>query len=153
MDQICAVRRQHSALFPPKVFQNDRAGSGRLCDPHSRLYPTCSSKSASFSKFSSSILYFISTFRQSLPNITNLLLTLPRLGNPYLSQSSYSILSEIFALPIQDESIDMNDQISAVLKAVLASPPSKADATLSPACVQVLGTAMTSYHSTDSNAA
>lgn len=47
----------------------------------------------------------------------------------------------------------MNDQISEVLKAVLASPPSKADATLSPAWVQVLGTAMLSYHSTDSDAA
>lgn len=47
----------------------------------------------------------------------------------------------------------MNDQISEVLKAILASPPSKADTTLSPAWVQVLGTAMISYHSTDSNAA
>ncbi|KAJ7680501.1 armadillo-type protein [Mycena polygramma] len=89
----------------------------------------------------------------SLPAITNLLLTLPRLGNPYLSQSSYSILSELFALPVEDESVDVNDQISEVLKAVLASPPSKADATLSPAWVQVLGTAMVSYHSTDSDAA
>ncbi|KAJ7496027.1 armadillo-type protein [Mycena galericulata] len=89
----------------------------------------------------------------SLPAITNLLLTLPRLGNPYLSQSSYSILSELFALPIEDESVNVNDQISDVLKAVLASPPSKADATLSPAWVQVLGTAMVSYHSTDPDAA
>jgi ribosomal RNA-processing protein 12 len=47
----------------------------------------------------------------------------------------------------------VNGQISDVLKAVLASPPSKADATLSPAWVQVLGTAMISYHSTDSEAA
>ncbi|KAJ7683246.1 armadillo-type protein [Mycena rosella] len=89
----------------------------------------------------------------SLPAITNLLLTLPRLGNQYLSQSAYSILSELFALPIEDESINVNEQISEVLKAVLASPPSKADATLSPAWLQVLGTAMISYNLTDSNAA
>ncbi|KAJ7647107.1 armadillo-type protein [Roridomyces roridus] len=89
----------------------------------------------------------------SLPGITNLLLTLPRLGNPYLSQSAYSILSELFALPIEDESVSVNDQISDVLKAVLASPPSKAGATLSPAWVQVLGSAMVSYHSTDPDAA
>ncbi|KAJ7163578.1 armadillo-type protein [Mycena crocata] len=89
----------------------------------------------------------------SLPGITNLLLTLPRLGNPYLSQSAYSILSELFALPVEDESVNVNDQISDVLKAVLASPPSKADATLSPAWVQVLGTAMVSFHATDSTAA
>ncbi|KAJ6587164.1 armadillo-type protein [Mycena vulgaris] len=89
----------------------------------------------------------------SLPAITNLLLTLPRLGNQYLSQSSYSILSELFALPIEDESVNVNDQISDVLKAVLASPPSKADATLAPAWVQVLGTAMISYNLTDSDAA
>ncbi|KAJ6625900.1 armadillo-type protein [Mycena sp. CBHHK59/15] len=89
----------------------------------------------------------------SLPTITNLLLTLPRLGNPYLSQASYSILSDLFALPIEDESVDVNDQISDVLKAVLTSPPSKSDATLSPAWVQVLGNAMVSYHATDSNAA
>ncbi|KAJ7200710.1 armadillo-type protein [Mycena rebaudengoi] len=89
----------------------------------------------------------------SLPAITNLLLTLPRLGNPYLSQSSYSILSDIFSLPAQDESMDVNEQISDVLKAVLASPPSKSDATLSPAWVQVLGHAMISFHSTDSTAA
>ncbi|KAJ7268814.1 ribosomal RNA-processing protein 12 [Mycena haematopus] len=81
----------------------------------------------------------------SLPVITNLLLTLPRLGNPYLSESSYSILSEIFTLPVEDGSVDVNDQISEVLTA--------ADATLSPAWVQVLGTAIFSYHSTDSDAA
>ncbi|KAJ6499124.1 armadillo-type protein [Mycena sanguinolenta] len=89
----------------------------------------------------------------SFPAITNLLLALPRLGNPYLSESSYSILSEIFTLPVEDESVNVNEQISEVLSAILASPPSKADTTLSPAWVQVVGTAMLSYHSTDSHAA
>ncbi|KAF7315455.1 rRNA processing protein [Mycena indigotica] len=89
----------------------------------------------------------------SLPAISNLLLSLPRLGNPYLSQSSYSILSDLFALPVEDESIGVNEQISDVLNAVLSSPPSKSDATLSPAWVRVLGTAMATYSLTDSNAA
>ncbi|KAJ7072103.1 armadillo-type protein [Mycena amicta] len=89
----------------------------------------------------------------SLPAISSLLLTLPRLGNTYLSQSSYSILSDLFALPIQDESIGVNEQISDVLNAILSSPPAKSDATLSAAWVQVLGTAMATYSVTDSNAA
>ncbi|KAF7321737.1 rRNA processing protein [Mycena kentingensis (nom. inval.)] len=89
----------------------------------------------------------------SLPAISDLLLSLPRLGNPYLSQSSYSILSELFALPVEDESIGVHEQISAVLNAVLSSPPSKTDSTLAPAWVQVLGTAMASYSVTDGAAA
>ncbi|KAF7306090.1 rRNA processing protein [Mycena chlorophos] len=89
----------------------------------------------------------------SLPAISNHLLNLPRLGNPYLSQSAYSILSALFALPVEDESTGVNDQVSDVLNAVLSSPPSKSDATLSPAWVQVLGTAMATYSITDANAA
>ncbi|KAK7005671.1 rRNA processing protein [Favolaschia claudopus] len=89
----------------------------------------------------------------SLPSITTLLLTLPRLGNSYLSESSYSLLSDLFSLPIEDQSVGVDDQISEVLKAVLSSPPAKTDTLLAPAWVKVLGTAMVSYHSTDSNAA
>ncbi|TFK44425.1 armadillo-type protein [Crucibulum laeve] len=81
----------------------------------------------------------------SLPSITNLLLLLPRLGNPYLSQSAYTILSELFALPAEDASNSVAEQLSDVLKVVLSSLPSKTDVTLAPAWVQVLGDAMLAY--------
>lgn len=70
---------------------------------------------------------------------------LPRLGNAYLSQSAYSIMSDIFALPIEDSSSNVADQVPDVLKVVLSSPPSKSDTVLPPAWAQVLGNAMSSY--------
>ncbi|KAG6850944.1 hypothetical protein H0H93_005813 [Arthromyces matolae] len=86
----------------------------------------------------------------SIPEIANLLLTLPRLGHPYLSQSSYSVLSELFLLP-SDDGTHINDQLSDVLGVVLASPPSKSDTILSPAWVQVLGSAFLAYRTDDVN--
>lgn len=89
---------------------------------------------------------------KALPSITTLLLALPRLGNPYLSQSTYSILSDLFSAADEDEESYVSSQIPDVLKAVLSSPPSKADTTLSPAWVQVLGNAMLAYSIADSEA-
>ncbi|KAG5638468.1 hypothetical protein H0H81_012533 [Sphagnurus paluster] len=86
----------------------------------------------------------------SIPSIANLLLTLPRLGHSYLSQSAYSILSELFSLPSEDGT-HVGDQLSEVLEVVLASPPSKSDTILSPAWVQVLGNAFTIYRATDTD--
>ncbi|KAG6866736.1 hypothetical protein C0991_011395 [Blastosporella zonata] len=86
----------------------------------------------------------------SIPAIANLLLALPRLGHPYLSQSAYSVLSELFVLP-SDDGTHVGDQLSDVLSVVLASPPSKSDTILSPAWVQVLGNAFSVYRATDSN--
>ncbi|KAG6900495.1 hypothetical protein C0993_009805 [Termitomyces sp. T159_Od127] len=80
----------------------------------------------------------------SVPVIANLLLSLPRLGHPYLSQSSYSVLSDLFTLP-SDDGTHIGDQLSGVLKVVLASPPLKADNILSPAWLQVLGNAFSVY--------
>jgi ribosomal RNA-processing protein 12 len=94
----------------------------------------------------------INVCSKSLPSITNLLLILPRLGNPYLSQSAYSILSDLFSAPAEDEASHVTDEIPAVLRAVLTSPPSKADATLSPAWVRVLGNAMFAYSVVNSDA-
>ncbi|EGO00192.1 hypothetical protein SERLA73DRAFT_122251 [Serpula lacrymans var. lacrymans S7.3] len=88
----------------------------------------------------------------TLPSITTLLLTLPRLGNPYLSQSAYSILSELFSAPTTDEPNNVVDQIPDVLKAVLASIPSKSDVALCPSWLQVLGHAMLAYSGADSQA-
>ena len=86
---------------------------------------------------------------KSLPTITTHLLTLPRLGNPYLSQSAYSILSEMLTTPSDEAEGDISSQVSNVLKAVLSSLPSKADATLAPAWLVVLGNAMVVYSGSD----
>ncbi|KII92412.1 hypothetical protein PLICRDRAFT_172507 [Plicaturopsis crispa FD-325 SS-3] len=86
----------------------------------------------------------------SLPSITTSLLSLPRLGNPYLSQSAYSILSDLFSADSEESNV--TGEIPNVLKAVLSSPPSRADVTLPPAWVQVLGSAMLAYSSADADA-
>ena len=90
---------------------------------------------------------------QSLPAITNTLLTLPRLGNTYLSQSSYSVLSDIFSACLEDVSSNIGAQLSDVLKVVLSSPPARSDLTLSASWVQVLGSALVAHSALDCNAA
>ncbi|KAF8973157.1 NUC173-domain-containing protein [Flammula alnicola] len=90
---------------------------------------------------------------ESLPPITNILLTLPRLGNTYLSQSAYSIMSDIFSASVEDESNNIGSQLSEVLKVVLSSPPSKSDFILSASWVQVLGGALVAHNAVDSKAA
>ncbi|KAM6501995.1 Armadillo-type fold [Amanita muscaria] len=81
----------------------------------------------------------------ALPSLTTLLLSLPRLGNQYLSHSSYSALSDLFTLVAADTSSNIGNQIPEVLTVILASPPPKSDATLAPAWVQVLGDSMLAY--------
>lgn len=71
---------------------------------------------------------------------------MPRLGNTYLSQSAYHILSEIFQVSVEDVSSNIGSQLPEVLKVVLSSPPSKSDSTLSASWVQVLGAALVSYN-------
>ncbi|KXN91076.1 Ribosomal RNA-processing protein 12 [Leucoagaricus sp. SymC.cos] len=86
------------------------------------------------------------------PEIVGLLLNLPRLGNPYLSHSSYSILSDLFTLPSDDEESKIGEQLPEVLRIILSSPPTKADITISPAWIQVLGDAMEAYKNIDTEA-
>lgn len=85
-----------------------------------------------------------------MPSITKSLVSLPRLGNVYLSQSAYSILSEILALPLEHRASGVGEQLSDILKVILSSPPSKSDATLCAAWVQVLGDATFAYGVVDS---
>jgi len=73
-----------------------------------------------------------------------LLLKLPRLGNPYLSQSVYTVLSDLFSLSLEDATYNC-DHLTDVLAVVLSSPPSRSDAILSPVWVQVLGNALFAY--------
>jgi ribosomal RNA-processing protein 12 len=89
---------------------------------------------------------------QTLPEIAGLLLNLPRLGNPYLSQSSYSILSDLFAQSDDEDNQKIGDQFPDVLRVILSSPPVKTDSAISPAWVKVLGDAMRAYNSIDAEA-
>lgn len=86
---------------------------------------------------------------QAIPPITSVLLTLPKLGNPYLSQASYSILSELLTSSVNSGTQSGTEQIPAVLAAILASPPLKPDVTVAPSWLRVLGDTMLAYHSTD----
>lgn len=58
-------------------------------------------------------------------------------------------MSDLFRVMAEDALIDAGDRISAVLQVILGSPPSQADTTLSPAWVEVLGTAMQAYKAVD----
>ncbi|KAH8107256.1 ribosomal RNA-processing protein 12 [Cristinia sonorae] len=84
-----------------------------------------------------------------LPSTTSSLLSLPRLGNPYLSQSAYSILSELLAIPIEDPTNNVRDRLPEVLDAVLSSRPPNSNTTLAPAWANLLGNAMSTYHEVD----
>ena len=81
---------------------------------------------------------------QSLPAIVSLLLSLPRLGNPFLSQSAYSILSDLLSAPTKEDS-SVVSEIPNILKAVLSSPPPKTDAAIAPAWLGLLGNALIPY--------
>ncbi|EPQ57690.1 hypothetical protein GLOTRDRAFT_37808 [Gloeophyllum trabeum ATCC 11539] len=82
----------------------------------------------------------------SFPPIASALLSLPRLANPYLSNSAYTLLSSLLATP------DIADQTSSILHAIITNPPLKSDTTLAPAWVRVLGHAMLAYHASDAQA-
>ncbi|EJD52438.1 NUC173-domain-containing protein [Auricularia subglabra TFB-10046 SS5] len=78
---------------------------------------------------------------ESLSPLATTLLSLPRLGNPYLSQSAYNLL----AIIISDDGASEDTPAPAILKSILASPPSTSDTTLAPAWVVLLGKIMASY--------
>lgn len=70
------------------------------------------------------------------------LLTLPRLGNAYLSKSAY----EILAATMSDRTTSSDETPApAILKAILASPPSSSDTTLAPSWLVLLGSIMAAY--------
>ncbi|KAG8213920.1 armadillo-type protein [Butyriboletus roseoflavus] len=87
-----------------------------------------------------------------VPPIITTLLTLPRLGNPYLSQSSYSILSDLISTSVNSGTQSSTEQIPVVLSAVVSSSPPKSDVTVAPSWLRVLGDIMLAYHSADPEA-
>ncbi|GBE81173.1 hypothetical protein SCP_0309000 [Sparassis crispa] len=88
----------------------------------------------------------------SLPLITTSLLTLPRLGNPYLSHSAYSILADLLALAVDDPANNIQQQLHEVIKAMLSISSTKVDPTFAPAWAGVLGNAMLAFHAADAEA-
>jgi ribosomal RNA-processing protein 12 len=85
----------------------------------------------------------------ALPQITASILNLPRFGNPYLSQSAYATLSDVFLTASADPTNPISSHISDVLNAILASPPLQTDNILSPAWVKVVGNALLAYSKVD----
>src|SRR5260221_3542135 len=78
-------------------------------------------------------------------------MTLPRLGNTYLSQSSYSILSDIFAASVEDSTTNIGEKLPELLKVVLTSPPPKSDFLLCVSWVNILGVALVALNTVNSD--
>lgn len=95
---------------------------------------------------------FVTLLFQSLSEIVTLLLSLPRLGNPFLSQSAYSILSDVLSAPTNCDDFDVVSEIPQILKAVLSSPPPKVDRAIAPAWLGLLGNALLTYKDADPQA-
>lgn len=72
-------------------------------------------------------------------------MSLPRLGNPFLSQSAYSTLSDLLSTPNKDSEFDITSEIPQILEAILLSPPPKADAAIAPAWLGLLGNSLLAY--------
>ncbi|KAL4254252.1 RRP12 family protein [Abortiporus biennis] len=85
----------------------------------------------------------------TLPSITASLLAFPQLGNPYLSQSAYSILASLLETSIEDPANNIQDQLQEIVSVVLSSPPPITDTAISPVWSNVLGHAMLAYHKSD----
>ena len=92
----------------------------------------------------------ILTLLQSLPSLTSQLIALPRLGHVYLTQSAYSLLAEIFALPLEDPASSFGEPLPEILSVLVSSPPPKTDHTVAPSWVLTVGGAMHAYSQIDS---
>ncbi|KAJ3537295.1 hypothetical protein NMY22_g5649 [Coprinellus aureogranulatus] len=122
--------------------------------------PIGKSKSAKQSNGAETAIHLLALLRPvlprlppaSLPALTKQLIDLPRLGHVYLTQSSYSILSEIFTLPLEDPASSFGEQLPGVLKVLLSSAPPKSDHVVSPSWVLTLGEAMFAYSQINTNA-
>jgi ribosomal RNA-processing protein 12 len=87
---------------------------------------------------------------QSLYEISSLLLSLPRLGNPFLSQSAYSILSDVLSATEKDDDFNAVLEIPRLLKALLSSTP--VDKAIAPVWLGLLGNGFLVYKNTDPRA-
>lgn len=89
---------------------------------------------------------------QTLAEIVTLLLSLPRLGNSFLSQNAYAIISDVLSAPTKDDDFDVVSVIPQILKPALSSPPPKSDKAIAPAWLGLLGNALVTYRDVDPQA-
>ncbi|KAF5393513.1 hypothetical protein D9757_000788 [Collybiopsis confluens] len=109
---------------------------------------------------SDSAIHLLAFLKQTIVNLppsscsilAGLILNLPRLGSPYVSQSSFTILSDLFSKSSEEASVFDANILPDVLKTVMASPPLKTDMTIAPSWIQLLGNAMASYSTADNQA-
>jgi ribosomal RNA-processing protein 12 len=87
---------------------------------------------------------------QSLYEISILLSSLPRLGNPFLSQSAYSILSDVLSAA-NDDDFNVVLEIPQILKALLSFTP-EVDKGIAPVWLGLLGNGFLVYKNTDPRA-
>jgi len=85
---------------------------------------------------------------EHVKSLTTRLLALPKLSNPYLTQVAYGLLASLLS-PESDEvdESEARETASFVLDAILASPPSKQDAQVTPYWLSVLSQASVSASS------
>ncbi|PCH43449.1 NUC173-domain-containing protein [Wolfiporia cocos MD-104 SS10] len=88
----------------------------------------------------------------ALPQATSSLLLLPRLGNTYLSQSAFNLLSSLLTLAAEDPANGIHAQLPEMVTAILSSAPGRPDTTLSPAWAEALSHTVLALHSTDADA-
>ena len=88
---------------------------------------------------------------QSLHEISTLLLSLPRLGNTFLSQSAYSILSDVLSATEKDDDFNVVLEIPQILKALLSFTP-EVDKAIAPVWLGLLGNGFLVYKNTDPRA-
>jgi len=88
---------------------------------------------------------------QSLYEISTLLSSLPRLGNTFLSQSAYSILSDVLSATAKDDDFNVVLEVPEILKAVLSFTP-EVDKAIAPVWLGLLGNGFLVYKNTDPRA-
>jgi ribosomal RNA-processing protein 12 len=88
---------------------------------------------------------------QSLYEITTLLSSLPRLGNSFLSQSAYSILSDVISATANDDDLNVALEIPQILKALLSFTP-EVDKAIAPVWLGLLGNGFLAYKNSDPGA-
>lgn len=77
-------------------------------------------------------------------------MALPHLGNVYLSQSVFTLLSEMLSLPPED-GVFHDSYPSVVLEVALSTPPFKSDTILLPAWINFLGILLLRHRSSDTD--
>jgi ribosomal RNA-processing protein 12 len=88
---------------------------------------------------------------QSLYEISTLLSSLPRLENPFLSQSAYSILSDVLSATAKDDDFNGVLEIPQILKGVMSFTP-EVDKAIAPVWLGLLGNGFLVYKNTDPRA-